>query len=175
MSDDRTRDDIGSLRPDRGLEREISSHNSMYRLARGWHLCHLRVRPARRYVPPPCRELEGLGVKAGAAFVEWLLDEEHLVEIEMRNNALVLYFDQGSWKHVGIMKDGDRVTSKWGTYGVFAHRLSKVPSDYGNQVRFFELPSTVEPACLLFRFACSELAPKPREIDWLRKITGMSE
>jgi hypothetical protein len=59
-------------------------------------------------------ELEGLGVKAGGAFVQWLMDEEHLVEIETaRTNGLALYFDQGSWKHVGIMNDGDRVTSKW--------------------------------------------------------------
>jgi hypothetical protein len=121
-------------------------------------------------------ELEGLGVKAGGAFVQWLMDEEHLVEIETaRTNGLALYFDQGSWKHVGIMNDGDRVTSKWGTYGVFDHRLSEVPGDYGNQVRFFELPSTVVAACLLFRFACSKLALKPQEIDRLREITGMSE
>ena len=104
------------------------------------------------------------------------MDEEHLVEIETaRTNGLALYFDQGSWKHVGIMNDGDRVTSKWGTYGVFDHRLSEVPGDYGNQVRFFELPSTVVAACLLFRFACSKLALNPQEIDRLREITGMSE
>ena len=59
--------------------------------------------------------------------------------------------------------------------GVFDHRLSEVPGDYGNQVRFFELPSTVVAACLLFRFACSKLALNPQEIDRLREITGMSE
>ena len=37
-------------------------------------------------------ELEGLGVKAGGAFVQWLMDEEHLVEIETaRTNGLALY------------------------------------------------------------------------------------
>jgi hypothetical protein len=32
-------------------------------------------------------ELEGLGVKAGGAFVEWLMDKEHLVEIETSPSA----------------------------------------------------------------------------------------
>jgi hypothetical protein len=89
-------------------------------------------------------------------------------------NALALYFDQDLWKHAGIVNGRDRITSKWGTYAVFDHRLSEVPGNYGNDIRFFELLSPSDAARLLFEFACSELDLKPQEIDRLREVTGMS-
>ncbi len=120
-------------------------------------------------------ELESLGVKPGSAFITWLLEEGRLVEIDgVRPNALALYFEEGSWKHAGVVSGEDRIVSKWGTYGVFDHRLSQVPGNYGNEVRFFDLPNLAAAADLFFEFACGELDLKPEEIDRLREATGMS-
>ena len=119
-------------------------------------------------------ELEGLGIKAGRSFVEWLLDEGHFIEISTaKPGALALYFNAGTWKHAGVMKGKTRLRSKWGAYFAFDHRLSEVPSDYGTDVRFFELPRSNSVACHLFNFACDKLKlGTQQEIERLRKLTG---
>src|SRR5207248_4248399 len=51
------------------------------------------------------QELESLGTKAGRRFVEWLIAEGRLAEISTaKAGALALYFNEGAWKHAGVLK-----------------------------------------------------------------------
>jgi hypothetical protein len=119
-------------------------------------------------------ELEGLDVRAGLDFIEWLLDESRMAELDKpKAGALALYFNEGSWKHAGVMRSKARLRSKWGTYFAFDHRLPEVPSDYGDEVHFFELPSSDDAARRLFEFACYELQVNDAGRKRLHDITGL--
>ena len=104
------------------------------------------------------------------------MDGDRLTEIPaIREDVLVCYFREGVWQHIGIAIAGGRVGSKWGTYAVFDHRLSEVPEDYGDDIRFFVWPSARASAGLLFGFACAEMALNQIEADRLRAATGIGE
>jgi hypothetical protein len=125
---------------------------------------------------PLVKELQDFGIRPGSAFMRWLVVEDHLAEISaIRDEALVCYFQEGVWQHVGIAIAGGRVGSKWGTYAVFDHRLSEVPANYGDNIRFFVRPSARAAAGLLFEFACAEMDLNQIEADRLRAATGIGE
>jgi hypothetical protein len=79
---------------------------------------------------------------AGPVFIEWLLGNGRLVEIECSNAAnrdLVFYFDdQGRSKHAGLWLGDKRVQSKWGIGHLYKHQIFEVPESYGTNVRFFK-------------------------------------
>lgn len=81
-------------------------------------------------------------VFAGAQFAQWLVNCGHLAEISPEDaplESLVMYFDDaGAFKHVGLLRPGGRVESKWGQLGLFEHPLFEVPSNHGTNVRYFE-------------------------------------
>jgi hypothetical protein len=125
---------------------------------------------------PLVTELQWCGIQAGCDFMRWLVEEDRLTEIPaIREDALVCYFRGGVWQHVGVAIAGGRVGSKWGEYAVFDHRLSEVPADYGDDIRFFVGPSAREAAGLLFEFACAEMNLKQIEADRLRAATGIGD
>jgi hypothetical protein len=77
-------------------------------------------------------------VYPNSKFVAYLI-EHHLEEVtasELRDQDLVVYFNDGVAKHAGRVQ-GDSVVSKWGTAHLWRHALYEVPSAYGNEVRFF--------------------------------------
>ena len=80
-------------------------------------------------------------VFAGAAFAHWLLAQNAMHELCQADavaGSLVWYFKvDGHFAHVGILLEGGRVRSKWGTLGLFEHGLYEVPSTYGDHVRYF--------------------------------------
>jgi hypothetical protein len=95
----------------------------------------------------------GLGlVFAGAEFLDWFAASGRLVEIgdhEASENGVVMYFDGGYARHVGRVVSSGRVVSKWGLGLLYEHGLSEVPTDYGDQVRFFR---SIEPDVALKHF-----------------------
>lgn len=121
---------------------------------------------------PLVAQLQEAEVKPGRAFVEWLLRNEKQL-VTPKPDSLALYFDGETWKHAAVVLPDGRVRSEWGSYAVFEHRLSEVPADYGNAVRFFRRPCAEEAACLLFEFGCRELQLSPREVQLLRARTGV--
>ena len=122
-----------------------------------------------------CRELQDSGVKPGRAFIEWLLEEGKLRELgSPQVGALMLYFDGETWRHAGVVVGPERVVSKWGEYAVFEHGFAEVPANYGNELKFYEMPEPNEAGGLFFEFGCLELDLKPPEIARLREMTGVS-
>ncbi len=125
---------------------------------------------------PLVRELQYFGIRPGSEFIRWLIDGDRLSQIlAIREDALVCYFREGAWQHVGIAIAGGRINSKWGTYAVFDHKLSEVPTDYGDDIRFFVRPSARESAGLLFEFARSKMGLNRIEADRLRVAIGIGD
>ncbi len=87
----------------------------------------------------------GLGTTyAGPDFIAFLLKNSLLEPREqtaLSTGDLVLYFDEGTFKHIGRLIEPSRALSKWGTGGLYEHGLWEVPSTYGNELRFFVGPS----------------------------------
>lgn len=53
--------------------------------------------------------------------------------------SLVMYFEAGSFRHVGLLRAGGRVESKWGQLGLFEHEPWEVPATYGTEIRYFRV------------------------------------
>lgn len=91
-----------------------------------------------------CAEMQGFDLIPGRAFVQWLLDNRRLTELDtVRPDALTLYFDDGRWTHAGVTLRRHRIRSKWGTYAAFEHALSEIPADYGDLVK--DVPAAKQP------------------------------
>lgn len=80
-----------------------------------------------------------LDVFAGVDFFNWLLATKIELTADPVDDCLALYFANGDWKHVGIMRHG-RVQSKWGLFPVYGHPIPEVPARYGDMVRFSARP-----------------------------------
>jgi hypothetical protein len=82
-----------------------------------------------------------------ARFVHWLRATRRLTEIEDPTDQLciALYYSiedpTGRCKHAAVRNPDGRMISKWGTYAVFEHDLSEVPSNYGDDILFVSKPS----------------------------------
>ena len=102
----------------------------------------------------------GLGrTYAGAEFVEFLLENGLLTERPLEGGVegdLVMYLDDGRFRHVGKLHTPNRVVSKWGTGHLWEHELWEVPLNYGNELRFFEGPVDDAGLDLFIKFAESK-------------------
>lgn len=86
----------------------------------------------------------GFDVFAGKDFIHWLLKHEYLCEhvlTKKKPGDLVIYFDDKTFQHIGLLRSNDRVESKWGKGQLYDHALFEVPSSYGATVKFFPRPS----------------------------------
>lgn len=54
----------------------------------------------------------------------------------MRNDDLVLYFDEQIPTHAGLVTES-RVISKWGKGHIYKHGFLEVPASYGDTIRFY--------------------------------------
>jgi hypothetical protein len=89
---------------------------------------------------------------AGKAFVRWLI-QGRLVEIdEPKAGCLALYFNDGNWRHIGVVFGAGQVISQWGQFPVYEHDDSEVPARYGVEVRYFEMPAQGEPLRLFLEY-----------------------
>jgi hypothetical protein len=99
------------------------------------------------------------GVYAGPAFFEWLLANRALQEVDEADadeDDLIMYFENGRWKHVGFWKLNDRVESKWGMGLLYNHETWGVPKHYGDEVRFFRSISPEDAIEHLMQYARSQ-------------------
>jgi hypothetical protein len=97
-------------------------------------------------------------VYAGRAFFEWLLENHLLQEVDeaqANENDLIMYFDNGEWRHVGFWKLNGRVVSKWGAGLLYNHGRWEVPTQYGKKARFFRSIAPETAIGLFLRFAVS--------------------
>jgi hypothetical protein len=76
---------------------------------------------------------------AGAAFAEWLWRNGALQRIAFEKalpGDLIWYLrSDGSFGHIGLLRDHKRVESKWGNQGFYEHFLLEVPEHYGDPTR----------------------------------------
>jgi hypothetical protein len=101
-------------------------------------------------------------VFAGPAFFEWLLENHMLHEIkeaDAQDADLIMYFDNGQWRHVGLCKRDGRVESKWGLGLLYEHGPWEVPNNYGNEIRFFRSIPPDEAIELFLKYARSRGVP----------------
>ena len=64
----------------------------------------------------------------------WL---KEVPENDLRNSDLAVYYEDGSWRHVGLVMNDGRIYSKWGATDVLIHPVNLVPDRYGNEVKFY--------------------------------------
>ncbi len=97
-------------------------------------------------------------VFAGADFAHWLVARGLLMPLrpeEARGGDLVFYFSDGRFKHAGMLIEGGRVVSKWGTGQLYEHDLYEIPDHYGDELRYFASLSC-ESAIEHFRWFAAE-------------------
>lgn len=103
-------------------------------------------------------------VFAGADFAHWLITRGLLDPVcaeEAKAGDLVLYFCDGAFKHAGLLIDGGRVLSKWGTGQLYEHDLYEVPDNYGDEVRYFASLSCESAFEYFTWFAAEQGIPQP--------------
>ena len=90
---------------------------------------------------------------AGPEFAHWLIGGGHLKELSAgsaNRGDLILYLDNGQFKHAAIFLSDGRANSKWGVGHLFEHGILEVPSSYASEVRFFgRLPYDVAHGCFV--------------------------
>lgn len=72
-------------------------------------------------------------------FTRYLLINNFLLEINLqdtKNGDYILYFEGTQIKHAGKVNDC-KIISKWGSGHRWSHALFEVPSDYGDETKFF--------------------------------------
>lgn len=75
---------------------------------------------------------------ADTEFLSSLIDTGKIVQTGEVEGALVIWFDNGRVRHVGLARDTGRAASKWGIGHLYEHGHFEIPKSYGNDVRFFE-------------------------------------
>lgn len=103
---------------------------------------------------------------AGRQFIDWLLEKGLLFEEipTSEPGCVVLYFEQGVWKHIGAMLDGKRAVSKWGTFPVYEHAIFEVPVSYGDTVRYFRVSRPDHALELFIEFSKSQFGISDADI-----------
>jgi hypothetical protein len=102
----------------------------------------------------------GLGKTfAGSEFIAFLLEHQLLVPRDgcsIIRDDLIIYLDNGSFKHVGRIHSPARMLSKWGKGYFYEHGVWEVPSNYGEEMRFFSGPDECESFELFIEYAKSK-------------------
>ena len=76
---------------------------------------------------------------ANTDYLRWIIDQGHLVEAlgATADGRLAVYWNGESVKHVGVVRAGGRIASKWGIGFLYEHGAWEVPSTYGDSLRYF--------------------------------------
>ena len=101
----------------------------------------------------------GLGrTFAGREFISFLLQNKLLSPRQSPTivGDLIVYFDGGTFQHVGRMKTDTRVVSKWGKGWLYEHGVWEVPSHYGQEIQYFVGPNEDASYELFIRYAESK-------------------
>lgn len=64
-------------------------------------------------------------------------------DINCEDGVLVFYFLKSKCKHVGNFRNC-RVKSKWGKNPIYEHGALEVPASYGDELKYFDRPSSVQ-------------------------------
>jgi hypothetical protein len=98
----------------------------------------------------------GLGSTfAGADFMAFLFQNRLLTPrvADALPGDLIIYFENGAFRHVGRMKTESRVTSKWGIGWLYEHAVWEVPMNYGLDIQYFAGPDEDAAFKLFVRYA----------------------
>lgn len=76
---------------------------------------------------------------ANTNYLLWLINQGYLVEATQPPVAgfLVIYCGDDKVAHVGIVRAGGLIASKWGIGFLYEHEIWEVPSSYGTSIRYF--------------------------------------
>jgi len=133
----------------------VESEHPIVRYTCGIHAFHLVGDPTYLKVAD-----FGLGrTFAGPEFITFLLEHQLLTPRDgaaVLPDDLVIYFNNGVFRHVGRMKTHHRVLSKWGTGYLFEHGVWEVPFNYGEEVRYFVGPNKDSSFDLFIQYAESK-------------------
>jgi len=127
---------IEALQPERGHTiAVIESEYPIERYTCGVHAFYLMEDPI--YV-----EIASFGLGrtfAGPEFINFLLQNKLLSPRQppIVPGDIIVYFDGGTFRHIGRMKTETRVLSKWGTGWLYEHGVWEVPSNYGQEIQYF--------------------------------------
>ncbi len=91
-------------------------------------------------------------------FTRHLVDN-FLTEISLNNaenDNYIVYFENSHPKHAGKVNNY-KIVSKWGTAHRWSHALFEVPSDYGDEIKFFKKMSENDIYEIFKKWAESEL------------------
>ncbi len=134
----------------------VKSEHPIERYTCGVHAFYLVEDPTYRKIAT-----FGLGrTFAGPDFVMFLLEHQLLAQrhhASVLPNDLILYFDNGVFRHVGRMKTSCRILSKWGIGHLYEHTVWEVPSRYGNEVRYFAGPDKKASMILFIKYAKAKM------------------
>lgn len=75
---------------------------------------------------------------ADTGFLKFLIDNKHSNQTIESVNALVVWSNQETIKHIGICTSPNRATSKWGIGHLYDHEFTEVPISYGESISFYE-------------------------------------
>lgn len=132
----------------------IESEHPIERYTCGVHAFHLVEDPTYIEVAD-----FGLGrTFAGPEFINFLLQRQLLLQrlSSVLPGDLILYFDNGVFRHVGRMKTETRILSKWGTGWLCEHGVWEVPLNYGEEIQYFVGPDEDASFNLFIQYAESK-------------------
>jgi len=102
----------------------------------------------------------GLGrTFAGPDFIRFVLERGFLEPLDSTHDVhgdLIMYFQEGEFRHVGRLMTPDCVLSKWGTGHLYKHGIWEVPSMYGEEVCLFKGPNKEQSLELFITYAGAE-------------------
>lgn len=87
-------------------------------------------------VDPPCSPIFGR-FYADTAFIGFLIASNRLQPCPPESGAVVVWSSAGDIKHVGLVAEPGRATSKWGIGYIYEHALFEVPESYGDKLDFY--------------------------------------
>lgn len=146
---------IAALRP--AIDHSITVVDSEHPIER--HTCG--VHAFYLVEDPTYLEIAGFGLGrtfAGPEFINFLLQNQLLAprQSPVAPGDLIVYFDNGIFRHTGRMKTETRVLSKWGTGWLYEHGVWEVPSSYGEFVQYFIGPGEDASLELFIQYAESK-------------------
>ncbi len=75
---------------------------------------------------------------ANTEFLKFLIDKNYLLPSNKESDKkLIIYSDKNNIKHIGRLIEEGSVLSKWGTGHLYKHPIFEIPSNYGNDVKYF--------------------------------------
>lgn len=88
----------------------------------------------------------------GVPFAEWLMGGRLEPISQPKVGCIIFYFESAMWRHAGRLVGTDVVNSQWGVFPAYEHGVWEVPLSYGEEIRYYNMPSENEVARLFMEY-----------------------